>query len=191
MLTRDRGRRGDEPARLGDHAHVRRQLRQRRADRRAELVDRHDGLVVGHRETAADVEHVERRQAGQQRLGDEVRAGLDRLDVLGRIGRLRTDVERQAAHAHAQPARRLDQAEHRARLAAELLATGRQTAFGLRKRDAQQQLGALAVAHELADLVRVVGDERRHAEAQRVADVAVALDRVRVDAALRARCPAP
>ena len=85
------------------------------------------------------------------------------------------------------PSRRasLDQAEHRARLAAELLATGRTTAVGLRKRDAQQQLGALAVAHELADLVRVVGDERRHAEAQRVADVAVALDRVRVDAALR------
>ena len=59
------------------------------------------------------------------------------------------------------------------------------------ERHAQQQLGALAIAHELADLVRVVGDEGRDAETQRVANVAVALDRVRVNAALRARCPAP
>ena len=38
---------------------------------------------------------------------------------------------------------------------------------------------------ELADLVLVVDDERVHAEAQRIADVAVALDRMRVDAAIR------
>jgi hypothetical protein len=93
-------------------------------------------------------------------------------------------MERQAADAHAETAGLLDQSEHRARLAAELL---RQVADRRRaaEADAQQQLGALAVAHELANFVRIVGHEGRHAEAQRVADVAVALDRVRVDAALR------
>jgi hypothetical protein len=85
---------------------------------------------------------------------------------------------------HAEAACLLDQAEHCARLAAELLG---QVADGGRaaEADPDQELGTLAVAHELADLVRVVDDEGRDAEAQRVANVAVALDRVRVDAALR------
>ena len=56
---------------------------------------------------------------------------------------------------------------------------------GTAERHAQQQLGLVAIGLELAHLVRVVGDEDPHAEMQRVADVDVALDRVRVDAARR------
>jgi|GEM_PF-4602784 len=169
--------------RLGDDAHVLRQTRERFADRRAELVDRHDLVVVRHRKTAADVEHVERRQAGEQRLGHQIRARTNRFDILGRIARLRAHVEGQAAHADAEAARELDQPEHGARLAAELL---RQIDDCVRATEgnAQQELGTLAIAHELLDLVGVVRDERRHAVAQRIADVAVALDRVRVNAAL-------
>ena len=56
---------------------------------------------------------------------------------------------------------------------------------GTAERHAQQQLGLVAIGLELAHLVRVVGDEDPHAEMQRVADVDVALDRMRVDAARR------
>ena len=53
------------------------------------------------------------------------------------------------------------------------------------ERDAQQQLGLVAIRLEFAHLVRIVRDEDLHAEVQRVADVDVALDGMRVDAAGR------
>ena len=70
------------------------------------------------------------------------------------------------------------------RIAAEL---SRQVAHGAGRaeRHAQQQLALVAVGLELAHLVGIVRDEDLHAEVQRVADVDVALDGVRVDAARR------
>ena len=49
------------------------------------------------------------------------------------------------------------------------------TATGLRKDDAQQQLGALGEARELFHLIGIVGDEGAHAEMQRVSDLALVL----------------
>ena len=73
------------------------------------------------------------------------RAGLDRLDVLERVGRLRADVERKALHVDAERGRQLRQRQRILRIAAEL---ARQIAHRARaaERDAQQQRGALAVA---------------------------------------------
>ena len=70
------------------------------------------------------------------------------------------------------------------RVAAEL---ARQVAHGTRtaERHAQQQLCPARIAHELPHLVGIVGDERPHAEAQRIADILITLDRMRVDAAAR------
>ena len=53
------------------------------------------------------------------------------------------------------------------------------------ERNAQQQLRLVAVGLELAHLVGIVRDEDLHAQVQRIADVDVALDRMRVDAARR------
>src|SRR5690606_3796652 len=181
---RDRRRRGNEAARLGDDANVLRQLRERFTDWRAERLDGHNVLAVCDRKASTDVEDLERGQPCEQAFRDQVRAGANRLDVLGRIGRLRADVEGQSAHADTEPPRELDAPQHGIRLAAELR---RQIDHGARtaKRHPQEQLRTLAIAYALLDLVLIVGDERRGAESERVADVAVALDRVRVDAALR------
>ena len=59
------------------------------------------------------------------------------------------------------------------------------TTPGLRNDTRSSSSGLGAVTPELAHLVRVVGDEDAHAGGQRIADVLVALDRVRVDAAAR------
>ena len=53
------------------------------------------------------------------------------------------------------------------------------------ERHAQEQLCLVAVTLELAHFVGVVGDERLHAEVQRIADIDVALDGMRMDAARR------
>ena len=82
-------------------------------------------------------------------------------------------------------AREFEQRRHGGRLAAEL-ARQIDDRGRVAERHAQQQLGAPPMALELADLVRVVGDERVDAETQRRADIRVGLDRVRVDAALGA-----
>ena len=75
------------------------------------------------------------------------------------------------------------QIRDRLRLAAEF---ARQVAhrIGAAEGDPNQQRGAGSEIDELAQLIRIVDDESRHAERQRGADVAVALDRMRMDAAL-------
>ena len=108
---------------------------------------------------------------------------MNRLDVLGRIGRLRSDVKRQSTHLDADVGGEPRQAQQVLRIAAEL---AREIAHRSRAAEGhpQEQLRAVGVTLELADLVRVVRHERAHAEMQGVADVHVALDRVGVDASL-------
>ena len=67
----------DETPRLGDDAYPGRQLRERGANRPAEFVDRRRRMQVVDRETAADVEHGQRRQAAGGRLRDQARADFD------------------------------------------------------------------------------------------------------------------
>jgi hypothetical protein len=183
---RQRDARGpaDEAPGFGDHAHALRQPGERRADRPAEPLDGRGGFQVVDRESAADVERVERAEpAGGSRV-DETRAGPDRLHVHVGPRDLRTHVEREAGDADARPRRQRDEIERRRRVAAELpgQVDDRRAAA---ERHAQQQPHAFAIRHELGDLVRVVDDESRDAVLERMADVGVALDRVRVDAARR------
>src|SRR5690606_21481173 len=180
----DRRGRGDEPPWLGDHAHVRRQAGERGANGSAEVLDVRRRLAVADREAPADIQYVERRQTGQQRPADQNGAGQYRHPEVARRHRVRADMGRQSAHAHAEPAAGLDELEHCAGLAAEL-ARQIDHRTGAAEGHSQQKLGALAITAELADFVRVVGDERGYAVAQGVADVAVALYRMRVHAALR------
>ena len=160
----------DVAARLGDDAHARRQLGERGAQRRAEAADVLHRLRVVDREAAADVERVEAAELLAPRRRQQLRAGLERLDVLGGIADLRADVERQPAHLDAQVGRQARQRQQVLRVAAEL---ARQVAHraGRAERDAQQQLACPAQARELAHLVGVVGDEGAHAEVERVGDV--------------------
>ncbi len=91
-------------------------------------------------------------------------------------------MERQAAHAQAEIAGAARQRQQRLRVAAEL---SRQIGHRARaaEGDTQQQFGLVGPGQELAQLVRVVGDENADAALQRGADVDVALDRMGVDAA--------
>ena len=83
-----------------------RQLGERRAQRRTEAADVLHRLRVVDRKAAADVERVEARRASRARAAAmQLRAGLERLDVLGGIRGLRADVERQPAHLDAQVGR--------------------------------------------------------------------------------------
>ena len=79
------------------------------------------------------------------RLPQQPRAGLDGLDVLERIGRLRADVEGKPAHVDAQLRGQARQLQRVFRIAAEL---ARQVADRARaaERHAQQQLGLVAIA---------------------------------------------
>ena len=161
-----------------------RKLRQRRADRRAEAADVGDLLRVLDGKAAADIERVEHAELLAPGRGDELAAGLDGLDVFAGVTRLRTDVERQPANRDRELARQPRELEQVFRIATEL---SRQVAHGAGRaeRHAQQQLALVAIGLELAHLVGIVGDEDLHAEMQRVADVDVALDGMRVDAARR------
>ena len=120
------------------------------------------------------------------RVLDQLTAHPDGLDVLRGVADLRADVEREAAHAHAEPAREFEQVRHGRGLAAEL-AREVDDRGRVAERQPQQQLGAPPVPAELVDLVGVVRDERANAEPQRRGDVGVRLDGVRVDAAVRRR----
>ena len=95
---------------------------------------------------------------------------------------LRADVERNADDLDARPCRGLNERHRGLRIAAELAG---QVHHRVRAavRQAQQQPRAVAVGPELGEFVRVVHDEGRDAVFERVADVDIALDRVRVDAA--------
>ncbi len=97
-------------------------------------------------------------------------------------------MERQATHTNTEAACLLDQAKYGARFAAEL-ARQIHHCVGTAEGHANQQLGALAIAGELAHFVRIVDHEGLHAVTQRVANVTVALDRVGVDAALGRAMP--
>src|SRR5476651_2079699 len=79
-----------------------RQFRKRSSDRRAEAPDVEDLLVVRDRKSATDVERIENAQAFATRRGEKPCARANCLDVLGRIGSLRADVKRQAAHLDSQ-----------------------------------------------------------------------------------------
>ena len=102
--------------------------------------------------------------------------------MLQRVAGLRAHMERESLQADAELGRKPCQFQRAFRITAEL---ARQVADSARaaKRHAQQQLGVGPVAPELAHFVGVVGDEGLHAGEQRVAEILVALDRVRVDAA--------
>src|SRR6185312_6654530 len=157
---------------------------ERRANRCAEAADVGRGLHVVDREATADVERVAGAELFLARFGEQLAARLDGFDVLARIGGLRTHMERQAAYVHAKPRREAGQRYGVFRVAPEL---ARQIAHrtGAAERHAQQQLRAPGVRLELAHFIGVVGDEDAHAEFERVANIAVALDRMGVDAALR------
>ena len=131
------------------------------------------GWHVVDRKSAADVERVERAEPLAPRRGEQPGAGLDRLDVLVRVRRLRADVKGQSAHRRCQapppPARARARPPGRSRTCA----TDRTPRPGFETtRAAAARLDRRA--RELAHLVRIVGDEGAHAEVKRVADVALA-----------------
>src|ERR1700678_2466972 len=101
-----RGRSRDETTRLGDDTHSLWKLRERRPYRRAKTTDVLNGLPIVDGEPTADVERIERSELLFARGGDELGAGLQSLDVLGRIPGLRAHMERQAAHADAEVRRK-------------------------------------------------------------------------------------
>ena len=149
-----------------------------------ELVDRRHSVVVRDREAAADIEHVERGQPSEQRLGDQssCRRWIASTYFAGSVACEPTWNDKPRTRM---PSRRAISIRPSTAPGSQPNLRDRSTtAFGLRKDTRNSKLGALAIAHELPDLVRIVGDEGRHAVAQRVANVAVALDRMRVDAAL-------
>jgi hypothetical protein len=95
---------------------------------------------------------------------------------------LRADMERDADDLDACTCRGLDESDRSFRVTAELAG---QVHHCVRAavRQAQQQPRPVAVGPELGEFIRVVHDEGRDAVFERVADVDIALDRVRVDAA--------
>jgi hypothetical protein len=143
----------------------------------------HRGLRVVHRKAAANVQNPQGLPAARRRA-HQFPAHADGLDIHVRPRRLRTDVKRQSIDLQAQLARELEQAGDRLRFAAEF---SRQVAqrIGAVERDANQQRCPIAELHELAQFVRIIDDEALDAVGQRGTNVAVALDRVRVNAALR------
>src|SRR6185503_17681978 len=117
----------DVAAGLGDHTHPPRELRQRLAQWLAEAADVLHRLRVVDGEAAADVEGVERSELRLSTCRHQLGTRLDRLDVLCRVRRLRSHVERQPAHGDAELRRMPGQLERILRIAAEL---ARQIAHG-------------------------------------------------------------
>ena len=70
--------------------------RERGADRFAEIADLGSALRIVDREPATDVQGVAGAEFFARHRGEQHSAGFDRLDVLARIWRLRTDMERQS-----------------------------------------------------------------------------------------------
>src|SRR6185437_11454374 len=89
---------GNVSSRLGDDAHALGQLVQRRTQRCAEATDVLHRFAVVDRKSAADVERIKRTELLPARGGHELGASMQRLDVFGRVARLRADMERQSAH---------------------------------------------------------------------------------------------
>ena len=133
---------------------------QRLADRRAEAADVRHLLGVVDREAAADVERVERAELLAPRLRQQPGAGLDGLDMLERhpapASRRGTTSPRTWI---AELARQPRQLECRSSGSQPNLRDRSHDRAGAAERHAQQQLGLVAVAPELAHLIRVVGDE--------------------------------
>src|SRR5581483_1045825 len=115
----DHSRTYDAAAGPGDHADPPGELCQRLAQRLAEPADVLHRLRVVDRKAAADVEGVERAELRPATGRHELGARLDRLDVLGRVRCLRSDMERQSAHRDAELGRMPCQLEHILRIAAE------------------------------------------------------------------------
>ena len=180
----------DVAAGLGDHAHARGQLRQRRAQRRAEAADVLHRLRVVDGKAAADVERVERAEPLAARRGQQPRARLDGLDVLGGIGGLRADVEGQPAHVDAELAPPAAPAPARPPDRSRTCATGRTPRPGLRNETRSSSCAALAVGARTCAPRR--GCRRRRC-ARRIRSAlrmsCGALDRVACGCSARARHP--
>ena len=149
------------------------------------------GCAVVDGEAAADVERVEAAELLAPRQPQQLRAGLERLDVLGGIADLRADVERQPAHVDAQVGRQRAPAPAASSGSQPNLRDRSHTAPGARNETRSSRLACARQVRELAHLVGVVGDEGAHAEVERVGDVGRALDRMGVDAALGGYSQAP
>ena len=180
----DRRRAGQVAARFGDHAHALGQPGKRVADGRAVAADVGRGFGIVDRKAAADIECIAGTEPLAARRGQESGADFDGLDMLGGIRGLRTDVERDALHLDALPGGQPRQLQRVLRVATEL---PRQVADRARmtKRHAQQQRGAPGIGTELAHLVGIIGDKGADAVLERVMDIALALDRMRMNAARR------
>ncbi len=99
-------------------------------------------------------------------------------------------MERQSVDLDPQIGRQPEQVRDRVRFAAEL-ARQIDPGLGAAERNADQQRAAVAVLDELAQLIRIVDDESIDAVGQGGSDIAVAFDRVRVNAAFGRHLQAP
>ena len=161
-------------------------LAERRADRRAEAADVGDRLRVVDREAAADVERVARRRASPcaPAASSLAQASIASTCLPG-IRRLRAHVERQAAH--------VDRRAPRASRASPTASSGSQpnlrdrshTAPGLRNDTRSSSSARSRSGANLRTSSGLSATNIAHAEFAARCGCPVALDRVRVDAALR------
>ncbi len=94
----DRRRSDDVSARLRDDADSLRDLAQRGPERRAEPRDVLNRLRVVDREPPTDIERIEGAELFLPGRRHQLRAGMNRLDMLRRVHCLRADMKRQAAN---------------------------------------------------------------------------------------------
>ena len=122
------------------------------------------------------------RRASRAAPGDQRRAGLDRLGVLAWVlGLQPTWNDRPCTGT---PTRGREPRAGQSRGRSRTCATGRRLRRGCGTRP-NSSSASVGIGPRTSHLVRVVGDEHAHAARQRRADVGVALDRMRVDAARR------
>ena len=181
----DRGGRGDVAPRFGDDAQGRLQRAQGVANRRTEFLDGHRARPSNRPGIRRRYRACEARCRALQSAQHQVATHVDGLDMHRGAGRLRTGVKRQPLDFDAQLRGEREEVRDALRVAAEF---ARQIGYriGAAERYANQQRDAAPEFHELAQLVGIVDDEARDTEGQRGANIAIALDRVRVNAALGA-----
>ena len=173
----DRGGSCDEPARLDRDLQVPRRGRELLTNAAGEFGERRHGLVVGDRESAAEVEHLELDPMALLEFADERERPADRALPRCRRDGLASDVEGEPGHAKADLQAVGDECRGILGPNAE---TRRPVAF--RREREPNEYGDLGQFAELCDLGFAVDDEGADAPQVRPRDVGDRRDRVVVQA---------
>ena len=143
---------------LGDHFHMLRHGLKRFPNRRTERVDVFHGAVVVRRKTAADIQHGHAGKGARPSLVKEREAGFYGADVAMAAIHLGAYVEGQAFHVQPEGIgggqERRELADRTAELPGQV-----HPGCGIGEACANQHRDAMAIGHELFQLVDVVGYE--------------------------------